>query len=92
MAAPTIYLVTDMRTVPDSQTGGYACLTSTTQHQSRDGAEERYHTALAAAARNAQFPLTGAVMMTNAGFVLASQVYEHDVQPEPEAEQGEGGE
>lgn len=86
MAAPTIYLVSDMRTVPDSATGGYACITNTTQHQSRNGAEERYHTALAAAARNTQYPLMAAIMMTNDGFVLASQSYEHEVQPEPEGE------
>lgn len=86
MAAPTIYLVSDMRTVPDSATGGYACITNTTQHQTRNGAEERYHTALAAAARNTQYPLMSAVMMTNDGFVLSSQSYEHDVQPEPEGE------
>ena len=86
MEAPTIYLVTDMKTVPDSATGGYACLTNTTQHQTRNGAEERYHTALAAAARNTQYPLMSAVMMTNDGFVLASQAYEHEVQPEPEPE------
>ena len=89
MAAPTIYLVSDMRTVPDPSTGGYACITTTTQHQTRNGAEERYHTALAAAARNTQYPLMSAVMMTNDGFVLASQAYEHEVQPEPEPEQGE---
>ena len=83
MAAPTIYLVSDMRTVLDSQTGGYACITTTTQHQTRNGAEERYHTALAAAARNTQYPLMSAVMMTNDGFVLASQAYAHDVEPEP---------
>ncbi len=86
MAASTIYLVSDMRTVPDSATGGYACLTNTTQHQTRNGAEERYHTALAAAARNTQYPLMSAVMMTNDGFVIPSQSYEHDVQPEPEGE------
>ena len=86
MAAPTIYLVSDMRTVPDSATGGYACITNTTQHQTRNGAEERYHTALAAAARNTQYPLMSAVMMTNDGFVLASQAYQHDAQPEPESE------
>ena len=83
MAAPTIYLVSDMRTVPDSATGGYACLTNTTQHQTRNGAEERYHTALATAARSTQYPLMSAVMMTNDGFVLASQSYKHDVQPQP---------
>ena len=84
-AAPTIYLVSDMRTVPDSATGGYACITNTTQHQTRNGAEERYHTALAAAARSTQYPLMSAVMMTNDGFVIASQSYEHDVQPAPES-------
>ena len=83
MAAPTIYLVSDMRTVPDSATGGYACLTNTTQHQTRNGAEERYHTALATAARYTQYPLMSAVMFTNDGFVLASQSYKHDVQPQP---------
>ena len=84
---PTIYLVTDMRTVPDSQTGGYACITNTTQHQSRNGAEERYHTALAAAARNTQYPLMAAVMMTNEGFVIESKSYAHEVVPsEPEPE------
>lgn len=77
---PTIYLVTDMRTVPDSATGGYACLTNTTQHQSREGAEERYHTALAEAARSSQYPMTGAVMYTNYGRMLASQVYEPEQQ------------
>lgn len=82
MEAPTIYLVTDMKTVPDSATGGYACITNTTQHQSRNGAEERYHTALAAAARNTQYPLMGAVMMTNEGFVLESKCYPHDVATE----------
>lgn len=86
MAAPTIYLVSDMRTVPDSATGGYACITNTTQHQTRNGAEERYHTALAAAARNTQYPLMSAVMMTNDGFVIASQSYEHEVQPETSEE------
>ena len=90
MAAPTIYLVTDFKTVPDPATGGYACLTNTTQHQTRNGAEERYHTALAAAARNTQYPLAGAMIHTNNsndGFILASQTYEHEVQPQPEPEQ-----
>ena len=87
MAAPTIYLVSDMRTVEDAEHGGYACITNTTQHQTRNGAEERYHTALATAARSTQYPLMSAVMMTNDGFILASQSYEHEVQPTPEPEQ-----
>ena len=87
MAAPTIYLVSDMRTVPDPATGGYACLTNTTQHQTRNGAEERYHTALATAARSSQYPRYGAIMMTNEGFVIESKSYDHDEQPAPEPEQ-----
>lgn len=87
VSAPTIYVVSDMRTVKDTATGSYAVVTNTTQHQSRNGAEERYHTALAAAARNSQYPLMSAVLMTNDGFVIESKAYKHDVpEPEPEPE------
>ena len=89
MAVPTIYIVSDFRTVPDAQTGGWAVITNTTQHQTRNGAEERYHTALATAARSSQYPRYGAIMMTNDGFVLESKSYDHDEQPAPEPEQGE---
>lgn len=88
MAAPTIYLVTDFRTVPDSATGGYACLTNTTQHQTRNGAEERYHTALAAAARGT-YPVMAASMMTNDGETLEHRCFFHDAQPEPEVTEAE---
>ncbi|MBR2804910.1 MAG: hypothetical protein IKE20_07205 [Eggerthellaceae bacterium] len=85
---PTIYIVTDIRTVPHE--GGYAVLVNTTQHQSRNGAEERYHTALAAAARSEQYPVYSAIMATNEGFVIASQSYTHEVAPAPaEDEAGE---
>ena len=80
MAAPTIYIVSDMRTVPDGD--GYAVITTTTQHHTRNGAEERYHTALASAARSEQWPMWSAVMMTNDGSVIASQSYAHEVEPE----------
>ena len=83
---PTIYIVTDFRTVPDNSTGGYAVIVNTTQHQSRNGAEERYHTALATAARSNQYPKYGAIMMTNSGFLIDSKSYEHEVEPEPEPE------
>lgn len=76
MAAPILYIVSDMKTVPDGD--DYAVITNTTQHHTRLGAEERYHTALAAAARNTQYPLTSAVMMTSEGFVLESKCYHHD--------------
>lgn len=82
---PTIYIVTDIRTVPNE--GGYAVLVNSTQHHTRNGAEERYHTALAAAARSEQYPVYSAIMATNEGFVIASQSYKHEVvPPEPEAE------
>ena len=81
---PTIYIVADFKTVTDNSTGGYAVIVNTTQHQSRNGAEERYHAALATAARSAQYPKYGAIMMTNEGFVIESKSYEHEAQPEPE--------
>lgn len=84
MEAPTIYIVSDMRTVPDGDS--FAVITTTTQHKDRMKAESRYHTALAGAANNEQWPCWSAVLMTNAGFVIASEHYEHDVQPEPEPE------
>ena len=81
----TIYIVSDMRTVPDN--GGWAVITTTTQHHSRNGAEERYHTALASAARSEQYPCWSAVLMTNEGFVLEHKAYTHDVTtPESEGE------
>lgn len=85
---PTIYVVTDIKTTPHE--GGYAVLINSTQHQSRNGAEERYHTALAAAARSDQYPVYSAIMATNEGFVIASQSYTHEVQPEPEPVETEG--
>ena len=80
----TIYVVSDIKTVPHE--GGYAVVVNTTQHQSRNGAEERYHTALATAARSEQYPCYSAVIMTNEGFVIESKCYTHEVQPEPEPE------
>lgn len=77
---PTIYIVTDIKTVPYE--GDYAVVANTTQHHTRLGAEERYHTALATAARSDQYPMYSAILMTNDGFVIASDHYEHEVQPE----------
>lgn len=79
---PTIYIVSDIKTVPHD--GGYAVVVNTTQHQSRNGAEERYHMALAEAARSDQYPKYCAIIATNDGFVIASQSYTHEVQPQPE--------
>ena len=84
MAVPTIYIVSDMKTVPDN--GGYAVITNTTQHHDRLNAESRYHTALASAANSETVERWSAVLMTNEGFVLAHECYDHDVQPQPEPE------
>ena len=85
---PTIYIVTDVKTTPYE--GDYAVLVNTTQHHTRNGAEERYHTALAAAARSEQYPLYAVFLATNEGFVIESKAYTHDVQPEqPEQTEGE---
>lgn len=76
---PTIYVVTDIKTVPHE--GTYVVVINSTQHHTRNGAEERYHTALAEAARSEQYPVYSAILMTNDGFVITSQSYTHDVQP-----------
>ena len=75
MAVPTIYLVTDFKTVPDSATGGYACVYHTTQHQTREAADARYFEALASAARNTTNPKMGAILFTDEGQRLDSKCY-----------------
>ena len=86
MAVPTIYLAIDHKTVWDSANNNYAVLTTTTQHRDRLKAEARYHQALASAANSETVERWSAVLMTNEGFVLASESYDHDVQPQPEQE------
>lgn len=81
---PTIYVVVDMKTVPDGD--GYAVVIDKTQHRTRAKAEARYHSALASAANTEQYMCWSAVLITNTGFVIASEHYEHEVQPEPEPE------
>lgn len=90
VTVPTIYIVSDMKTVWDKANNNYAVLTNTTQHRDRFKAESRYHTALASAANSETIERWSAVLMTNAGFVIASESYDHEVpEPEPESE-GEG--
>lgn len=84
MAAPILYIVSDMRTVPDGD--NYAVITNTTQHTSRLSAEARFHTALASAANNTQYPRWSAVLMTSEGVFLNSACYVPETQPEPEPE------
>ena len=87
MAAPTIYLVHDMKTVPNGDS--YAVITNTTQHTTRVKAEARYHTALASAANSDTTERWSAILMTNDGFVIESKGYDHDIQPEPEVTEAE---
>ena len=49
------------------------------QDDTRPAAESRYHTILAAAAVSV-LPVHAAILMTNDGFVLMSESYEHQVQ------------
>lgn len=78
----TIYVVVTINTLAD----GSAVVIDKTQHTSRLGAEEVYHTKLAAAAHNAQYPLAAVYLLTNRNQVIAVQFYEHDVQPTTEQE------
>ena len=81
----TVYLVTDVRTVKDGDS--YAAITNTTQHRKRLKAEERYHDALAKAAKMENVISAGAYMMTNEGFYLDSKVFQiGQPTPEPETE------
>jgi len=85
MAVPTIYIVSDMKTVWDNANDDYAVITQTTQHHDRIKAEARYHSALASAANSTTVERWSAVLMTNEGFVIASQSYDHVIAPpEPE--------
>ena len=86
MAVPTIYIVSDMKTVPDNEHGGYAVITNTTQHRDRTKAEARYHTALASAANSETIERWSAIIMTNEGFVIDSKCYTHEVAAPVEGE------
>lgn len=83
----TIYLVTDVKTVPDGDS--YAAIYNTTQHRSRLKAEARYHDALAKAAIMDNVISAGAYLMTNEGFYIDSKVFVINAQPVPEIEEGE---
>lgn len=79
----TIYVVTDVRTVPE----GNAVLVTTTQHTSRSTAESLFYTKLAAAANpDSQYPKHYVSLMTNDGFVIETKGYTREQEPEPEPE------
>ena len=82
-----VYIVMEIKTVEHE--GGYAVVTSNTQHSTRQSAESQYYTKLAAAANpDNPNPKRAVVLMTNEGFVLDSKYYAIP-EPEPEPEDSE---
>lgn len=79
-----IYIVLEIKTVEHE--GGYAVVTSNTQHHTRQGAESQYYSKLAAAANTDNpNPKRSVTLMTNEGFVIDSKCYARE-EPEPEPE------
>lgn len=75
-----MWLVIEIQTSSDGTVA-----TITTQHATRNEAESKYHTVLAAAAIS-EIPAHAAVLMYHLGNVLAAQHYTHEVKPEVEAD------
>lgn len=66
------YMVLELQTTPDG-----AVANIITQHDTREEAESKYHTVLAAAAISA-LPLHAAVLMTSEGVTLENRYYERE--------------
>ena len=79
-----IYIVMEIKTVEHE--GGYAVVTSNTQHTTRQSAESQYYAKLAAAANpDNTNPKRAVVLMTNDGFPLEYRCYTlPEFEPEPE--------
>lgn len=65
------YIVIELQTAADGTVGNIV-----TSHDSRDLAESKYHTVLAAAAVS-NLPCHAAMLMTSEGFMLESKAYHH---------------
>ena len=77
-----VYIVLEIKTVEHE--GGYAVVTSNTQHSTRQSAESQYYAKLAAAANHDNpNPKRAVVLMANDGFPIEYKSYE---KPEPEPE------
>ena len=76
------YIVIELQTNADGTVGNLV-----TSHDSRDAAESKYHTVLAAAAVSA-LPCHAATLLTSEGFPLEHKSYKHG-ESEPEHEVAE---
>ena len=65
------YIVIELQTNADGTVGNLV-----TSHDSRDAAESKYHTVLAAAAVSA-LPCHAATLLTSEGFMLDTKCYKH---------------
>ena len=81
-----VYIVLEIKTVEHE--GGYAVVTSNTQHSTRQSAESQYYAKLAAAANpDNTNPKRSVVLLTNEGFPIDHKCYaipEPEPEPEPE--------
>lgn len=73
-----MYIVIELQTNADGAVGNLVY-----QYNSRDEAESKFHSILAAAAISA-LPVHAAVMLTNAGTMVKSEYYRHGGESEPE--------
>lgn len=71
-----MYIVIELQTNADGAVGNLVY-----KYDSRDEAEAKYHSILAAAAISA-LPVHAAVMLTNAGTMVKSEFYRHGGEPE----------
>lgn len=82
-----MYIVLEIQTFDN----GTVAVLPANVYNSRNEAESRYHTILAAAAVSS-LPCHSAMMVSEDGFPLLHAAYRHDVQPaaEPAEDSGEG--
>ena len=79
-----MYIVTEIQTNADGSVG-----VLNTQHNTRAEAESKYYNVLSYAAVSS-VRVHAAALMTNEGFPLMNQSYQHPVQPEPEPVEEDG--
>ena len=78
-----MYIIMEVQVFPD---GGIS--TPCYAYSDKNRAEQKYHAVLSAAAVSA-LPRHTCFMLTDDGYVIKSESYEHPVEPEPEESEGE---